>query len=173
MNRIGQLSAETSRIQAYPILASELQCAVAFSGGWVQPVEVTKDGTLQKIETSQTSKDRRSGMSILIVEDNEINQLVLLKQLEILGYPTAVARNGEEGLAKWQGGSFDLILSDCHMPIMDGFEMTQILRQHEGQYPRARTHIDVITANALQGEADRCYASGMDSFPVKLLEIRS
>ena len=67
----------------------------------MQPVDVTKDGTLQKIEISQTSKNRRSGMSILIVEDNEINQLVLLKQLEILGYPTAVARNGEEGLAKW------------------------------------------------------------------------
>ena len=70
------------------------------------------------------------------------------------------------------GGSFDLIFSDCHMPIMDGFEMTQILREHEGQYPRARTHIVAITANALQGEADRCYASGMDSFPVKPLEIR-
>ena len=167
------MSAETSRIQAYPILASELQRAVAFAGGWMQPVDVTKDGTLQKIETSQTSKDRRSGMSTLIVEDNEINQLVLLKQLEILGYPTAVARNGEEGLAKWQGGSFDLILSDCHMPIMDGFEMTQMLRQHEGQYPRARTPIVAITANALQGEADRCYASGMDGFLIKPLEIRS
>ena len=90
----------------------------------MQPVDVIKDGTLQKIETSQTSKDRRTGMSILIVEDNETNQLVLLKQLEILGYPTAVARNGEEGLAKWQGGSFELILSDCHMPIIDGFETT-------------------------------------------------
>ena len=90
----------------------------------MHPVDVIKGGTLQKIENSQTSKDRRSGMSILIVEDNEINQLVLLKQREILGYPTAVARNGEESLAKWQGRSFDLILSDCHMPIMDGFEMT-------------------------------------------------
>ena len=97
------MSAETSQIQVYPILASELQRAVAFAGGWIQPVDVIKDGTLQKIETSQTSKDCRSGMSTLIVEDNEINQLVLLKQLEILGYPTAVARNGEQDLAKWQG----------------------------------------------------------------------
>ena len=59
------------------------------------------------------------------------------------------------------------------MPIIVGFEMTQTLRQHEGQYPRDRTPIVAITANALQGEPDRCYASCMDGFLVKPLEIRS
>ena len=109
----------------------------------------------------------------MVVEDNEINRLVLLKQLETLGYPTLVAQNGEEGLEKWRGGSFDLILSDCHMPVMDGFEMTRMLRQLEAKHHRARTPIVAITANALQGEADRCYASGMDAFLVKPLEIKS
>jgi signal transduction histidine kinase/ActR/RegA family two-component response regulator len=173
VNRIGQLSAEMSRIQAFPILVSELQRAVAVAGGWVQPAETTKKSALQKIETSPESKDQRSEMLILVVEDNEINRLVLLKQLETLGYPTLVAQNGEEGLEKWRGGSFDLILSDCHMPVMDGFEMTRMLRQLEAKHHRARTPIVAITANALQGEADRCYASGMDAFLVKPLEIKS
>ena len=173
VNRIGQLSAEMSRIQAFPILVSELQRAVAVAGGWVQPAETTKNSALQKIETSPESKDQRSEMLILVVEDNEINRLVLLKQLETLGYPTLVAQNGEEGLEKWRGGSFDLILSDCHMPIMDGFEMTRMMRQLEAKHHRARTPIVAITANALQGEADRCYASGMDAFLVKPLEMKS
>jgi len=173
VNRIGQLSPGISRIQAFPILVSELQRAVAVAGGWVQPAETIKDNTRKNTETLKDSKDRRSEMSILVVEDNEINRLVLLKQLETLGYPTLVAQNGAEGLEKWQSGSFDLILSDCHMPIMDGFEMTQMIRQHEAEHHRARTPIVAITANALQGEADRCYASGMDAFLVKPLEMKS
>ena len=57
-----------------------------------------------------------------MVEDNEINQIVLLKQLEILGYPAVVAKNGLQGLEMWQDKIYDVILLDCHMPVMDGFE---------------------------------------------------
>jgi signal transduction histidine kinase/ActR/RegA family two-component response regulator len=173
INLLGAVNNHTSRIQVHPILGSELLWAISVAAGRAQPTKIQTGYVRSVVEISQSIKDRRSSKSILIVEDNEINRLVLLKQLETLGYSTFVAKDGKEGLRKWRDGSFDLILSDCHMPVMDGFEMTRALRSYELEHNQSPIPIVAVTANALHGEADRCFANGMDEYLVKPLEIKS
>lgn len=171
-DRLGSLDDKTYRVQVFPMLVSELHQAIAFLMGRVSVDRGNK--TAPKTELpSEKKKEARSKFSLLLVEDNEINRTVLLKQLEILGYPADVAKNGREGLEKWENGSFDLILSDCHMPLMDGYEMAGAIRQIEEASSRSRTPIVAITANALKGEADKCYAAGMDDYLAKPVEIKA
>lgn len=116
----------------------------------------------------------RSELKVLLVEDSVINQKVILTQLEKLGYSATVANNGRDGFDTWFKDSFDLILSDCHMPVMNGLEMTAEIRKVEENENRMRTPIIAITANALAGEAERCSAVGMDGYlskPVRLTEL--
>ena len=107
---------------------------------------------------------RCAALTVLVVEDNEINHTAMLKQLEVLGYSAVVARNGWKGLHKWQSNWFDLVLIDCHMPIMDRFEMTQTIREEEIETCLERTLIIAVTANALDGKAAKCLASGMGGY---------
>ena len=97
----------------------------------------------------------------------------MLKQLEILVFNADIARNGQEGLTMWQEDSYDVILSDCHMPVLDGFEMSRALRHIEKENIVSRTPMIAITANALKGEADKCFASGMVDYIAKLVEIKT
>lgn len=108
-----------------------------------------------------------------MVEDNEINQVVLSKQLEILGFPHDIASNGAEGLKRWRSGDFHLVLTDCHMPIMDGFELTAEIRETEKSLQMPPTPIIAITANALEGEAERCLQAGMDGYLAKPIELNA
>ena len=105
---------------------------------------------------------------ILIVEDNLINQKVLRRLMERLGYAADLAGNGVEALQKWSEGNYLFILMDCQMPEMDGFEATREIRLREG--PTKHTPIIAVTANAMLGDREKCLASGMDAFvpkPVK------
>jgi len=110
----------------------------------------------------------------LLVEDNEINIAVITTQLKMLGYQADIAKNGAEGLDRWKAGEYDIVLTDCHMPVMDGFQMTGKIRDAENSASTAKTPIIAITANAMQGEADRCIQAGMDDYlakPVGLDEL--
>jgi len=116
----------------------------------------------------------RQGRLILVADDNETNQKVILQQLRVLGYTADVASNGKEALQRFQGCRYGLVLTDLHMPQMDGYELTAAIRAAE---PGARhTPIVALTANALQGEADRCRAAGMDDYlskPVLLASFKA
>lgn len=117
-----------------------------------------------------------SGLRVLVVEDNAVNRLVIERQLLSLGFSVSVAEDGERGYEKWQGGEFALVLSDCHMPVMNGFEMTEAIRVYEADQGLDRIPIVAITANALDGEEDRCYAAGMDAYlskPVRLDDLKA
>ncbi len=102
--------------------------------------------------------------SILVIEDNYVNQQVIMRQLENLGYQAEIASNGKEGLARFKNGSFSLLLCDCHMPEMDGFAMVEALRLHERETRQPKTPVVAITANALSGEGEKCLASGFDDY---------
>ena len=113
---------------------------------------------------------RKTGRLILAVEDHPVNRQVLMRQLHTLGYAAEMAENGVEALKKWQDGGYALVLTDCHMPEMDGFELTAAIRAAE-EATGAHTPIIAATANALQGEAENCLRAGMDGYiakPVKL-----
>ena len=111
---------------------------------------------------------------ILVAEDNEINQKVLLRQLALLGCTAQVACNGLEALAFWRRGDYALLLTDLHMPQLDGYELATAIRQGEGS--GQRMPIVALTANALKGERKRCCDLGMDDYmtkPVQLANLKA
>ena len=110
-------------------------------------------------EPAQTSA---TGARVLLAEDNLVNQSLALAHLRKLGYRVAVANNGVEALEAFQRESFDIILMDCQMPEMDGYEATRRIRALEAD--AHHVPIVAVTANAMQGDREACLACGMDDF---------
>jgi len=101
-------------------------------------------------------------MNILVVDDYPANLLLLERQLQTLGHRVTLAENGEIALAHWQAARFDLVITDCSMPVMDGHELTRRIRNLEAERGLAACRILGVTANAQAEERARCLASGMD-----------
>jgi two-component system sensor histidine kinase/response regulator len=110
---------------------------------------------------SSRSIERRPGFSILLAEDNEVNQLLASRVLEKLGHRVTIANNGEEAVAALAREHIDLILLDVQMPVMGGFEAAAAIRAEEADGAR-RIPIIALTANAMDGDRERCLAVGMD-----------
>jgi CheY-like chemotaxis protein len=108
---------------------------------------------------------------ILLAEDNPVNQKVAITVLKKLGLQADLARNGREALEAVKAASFDLILMDCQMPEMDGFEATRQIRRMED----GKVHVPIVamTANALAGDKERCLEVGMDDYVPKPITIES
>lgn len=120
---------------------------------------------------TQSTQEKR----LLLVEDNKINQLVAGKFLQKFGYQYDIAENGAEALERMETQAYDAILMDCQMPVLDGFETTKRIRLLEQSSQR---HVPIIglTANALEGDREKCLACGMDDFttkPIKIDELES
>lgn len=118
----------------------------------------------------------REGTLILLAEDHPTNRLVLQHQIRSAGYAAEVASDGEQALGRWSTGRYAMVLTDVHMPGLDGYELTEAIRRLEASLGRARTPIVAITANALEGEAERCLAAGMDDYlskPVTIPDLSS
>jgi CheY-like chemotaxis protein/HPt (histidine-containing phosphotransfer) domain-containing protein len=112
---------------------------------------------------------RNQGRLILLAEDNQTNQKVISRQLRVLGYLAEVAEDGEEDLAMWRNGDYKMLLTDCHMPVMDGYRLSETIRHEEPE--ETRMPIIAITADALKGTAQKCFASGMDDYLTKPLRL--
>ncbi|MDE2431472.1 MAG: response regulator [Burkholderiales bacterium] len=113
-----------------------------------------------------------SQISILVAEDNAVNQEVLRQQLRRLGLDCIVVDNGRQALAMLQQRRFDLLLTDCHMPEMDGYQLANAIRQTEVSQTSVHLPIIALTANALRDEAERCLNAGMDDYLAKPVELR-
>ena len=109
---------------------------------------------------------------VLLVEDVEVNQQVATIMLKKLGLTVDLACNGEKAIEFWRTTKYDLILMDCQMPVMDGFQATRAIR-HEEQQRDQHVPIVALTANALDSDRDNCLAAGMDDFLVKPFEEES
>ena len=101
---------------------------------------------------------------VLLVEDNPVNQEVAQAMLRELGVEVVSAWGGEEAMEKLAEDRFEVVLIDCQMPIMDGYATTRRFREWEKQHGRARTPVVAVTANALSGDPEKCFAAGMDHY---------
>lgn len=108
---------------------------------------------------------------ILVVDDNANNQLVTRVALEHFGYKAHIVDNGEEALKAYTSNFYDLILMDCRMPILDGYEATEAIREAERCRKLPRTPIVALTACALEGDREKCLAVGMDDYFTKPISL--
>jgi PAS domain S-box-containing protein len=112
----------------------------------------------------QKERELKTNAAILLAEDNSVNRTVALKHLAKLGFEADHVWNGLEVLEKIKTRRYDLILMDCQMPEMDGFQATQEIRRLESAQGTAPVHIVALTANAMAGDRDRCLAAGMNDY---------
>ncbi|MBI1907250.1 MAG: response regulator [Rhodocyclales bacterium] len=104
---------------------------------------------------------------LLLAEDNAMNRELALEMLADTGYRVSLVGNGREALAALAGASFAAVLMDCHMPELDGFEATRLLRRQEAETGRRRTPVIALTANAMSEDRERCREAGMDDYLAK------
>lgn len=149
----------------------------------IQNDSVPAEDSLENVNSESGSNSSNDGANkpfngqhILLVEDNKVNQLVAQHMLTQLGLQVDIRANGKEALEALNEGSYSLILMDCQMPEMDGFEATQRIRNGEAGDDYLSTPIVALTANAMQGDRERCLAAGMDDYiskPVEAEEFKS
>ena len=152
-------------IVRHPIVLSELHSCLARLSG----EEVPEDEKW----TSNKGLEKTIDAWILVVDDNETNQVVARGLLEKYVRHVEVASHGQEALIKLQHRSFDLILMDCQMPVMDGLEATSRIRQIQESPEKSSVPIVALSANAMKGEAERCRAAGMDDYLTKPLSPKA
>lgn len=148
--------------------------AIAAAAGRSSPdVEYDEDDNIlaNEIEPPSLEEAEKDGRLILLAEDNITNQKVILRQLNSLGYAVLIADDGELALKAMEERSFAVLLTDCHMPNMDGFNLTRQIRLLEQDTHNTRLPIIAITASALSEEVEECYEAGMDDFLSKPVEI--
>lgn len=132
-----------------------------------------KESSQKEGETTEESpQDRKLDASILLVDDQIINRMVLTDMLEVMGCAIDTAENGQEALDMIveSKNKYDIVLMDCMMPIMDGFVATRKIREKEQDKSICNQKIIAVTANAMTGEKEQCIAAGMDDYiskPVK------
>jgi signal transduction histidine kinase/CheY-like chemotaxis protein/HPt (histidine-containing phosphotransfer) domain-containing protein len=155
------------------------ECAKLFSAVLLKPLRrsqlfgclsgaMTGAAIAQALEQSEgaisASAQRHAGPRILLVEDNPINLEVAVGLLESLGCSIQTADNGRMAIEAMNGGSYDAVLMDCQMPVMDGLSATAEIRRRELGTGKPRVPIIAVTANAMEGDRERCLAAGMDDF---------
>ena len=151
-------------------LAKPISQGLLFETLYTAAVET---GPRAEEETEEAVPDETFEGRVLVVEDNPVNQTVARKLLGSLGLEVSVAANGLEAIEATSETRFAMIFMDCQMPLMDGFEATAVIRSLEDE----GEHIPIVamTANALQGDRERCLRAGMDDYlakPVAKSELR-
>jgi two-component system, sensor histidine kinase and response regulator len=168
--RAGEASSDTplqpgiAALVAKPVRRADLYACIAAALGAVE----------QSTQTRQTAPQPAPaiGARVLVVEDNRINQQICLAMLRGFGCEADIANNGREGRDAAVQREYDVVLMDCQMPEMDGFAASAAIREHEAHVnvtrpagtPERRVPIIALTANAMEGDRNRCLAAGMDDY---------
>lgn len=151
------------RVWAWPLHLDSLLAGLATAAG-------RKPANERKAQATVLPPPDDSQL-ILVAEDNSVNQEIIRRQLQHLGYDCVITDNGQSALEHWRARPYGLLLTDCYMPDMDGITLTKTIRQHEQADSLPRLPIIALTANAMRGEAERCIQAGMDDYLSKPLQL--
>ena len=168
------LSDDTLQLDMNSLSRTTFLNAVSGSAGLIEPDLGTKEEkTNLETNTILSSEDAAlKGTLFLVAEDNPVNQRVLNHQLNLLGFSAEIANDGQEALEMWkQGhGKYSLLLTDCHMPRMDGYDLSREIRNLE---ENSESHLPIIaiTADAMKGTKQTCLDAGMDDYITKPLQV--
>jgi signal transduction histidine kinase/CheY-like chemotaxis protein len=167
-NRLVALMGGGIEVGSEPGRGSSFSFTACFgrSHGPVQPRRAVDRETVTAQHCQGNQEGGGRGLSVLVAEDNVINQKVLESLLRSAGYRVQLANDGQEAVAAWRRYTFDLILMDVQMPLMDGLEATRLIREHE-RSTGDRIPIIALTAHALEGDRERCLNAGMDEYVAK------
>jgi CheY-like chemotaxis protein len=160
-------------LEAYlskPIRAEELQAAVLCAAGPRESGASAPLITRHSLAQAQHARAPAAPLRILLAEDNPVNQKLALTLLQKRGHTVQLAGNGREAVACFSAGSFDLILMDMQMPVLDGLEATRQIRELEN-LRGGHVRIVAMTANAMSGDRDACLEAGMDDYLAKPLKV--
>ncbi len=168
---VSSLSPETAATEADVAATEETSAATDLPETLSETVRETDETNGE----TPSSPPPVTGGKVLVVEDTHINQKVVMNQLKLLGYTAACVNNGQEALDQLQQQSFDIILMDCQMPVLDGYRATQRLRSWEREGDR-HTVVVGLTAHAMEGDREKCLDAGMDDYlakPVTMEKLKS
>jgi CheY-like chemotaxis protein/nitrogen-specific signal transduction histidine kinase len=155
---------EGLRLSANPL---KWQAVLRICQAALEPLASTPRATMAPVASKPPAAGR-----ILVAEDHPISQVLIRRQLDLLGWPCDVVGDGHAALAALRQHDYALLLTDCQMPLMDGYELATAWRRHESSLPGAkRLPIVAMTANALDGEIERCRAAGMDDYLSKPAQL--
>ena len=157
--------AQTVKVDGNVLTRQTLFQAVAIAVGRM-PVDIDaqpSDSDAATFIAPSRINARRQGKLILVAEDNETNQQVIQRQLNLLGFAADIASDGQAALERWRTGDYELVLTDLHMPKMDGYALTHAIRAEENNAHR-HTVIIALTASVRKGEDLRCGVAGMDDY---------
>ncbi|WP_176465166.1 transporter substrate-binding domain-containing protein [Pseudomonas sp. Irchel 3E20] len=156
------------RLQLHSVVGKGTRIDVSLDVPALQPLDETPPAVVEPAAAGPS-------LSILVVDDYPANRLLLSRQLAYLGHRVMLAEDGEQGLELWRAHPFDVVITDCHMPQMDGYDLTRALRHEEQARGRAPGLIFGFTANAQAQEKIRCMEAGMDDClfkPILLADLR-
>jgi PAS domain S-box-containing protein len=165
-----------SWVEKNPLLPSEFLHAVKVALGQAGEVKQNQEKPQLALGVKPPSREaaEAEGSLILVAEDNLISQEVIRRQLNLLGYAVDLAENGSCALEKCKMHRYGLLLTDCHMPKMDGYDLTKSIREMEVD-SKTRLPIVALTANVMQSDTNNCLEAGMDGYlfkPVELDELK-
>ncbi|MCU0647533.1 MAG: response regulator [Gemmatimonadaceae bacterium] len=140
-----------------PVRRAELQRAILQALGSVTPSRQGSAATSTPLATPHRGR-------VLLAEDHPVNQEVAVAMLTRLGYAVDVADSGATAVERVRAQAYDVVLMDCQMPVLDGFEATAVIRRMEAETGERRSPIVALTANTMEGDRERCLAAGMDDY---------
>ena len=159
------------KVSVSPLRYEDLVSCVAIGANLLSVEELVRSGdrrdTPRRVAPS-TEESESVGRLVLVAEDDEINREVLCEQLQVLGYACIAVENGLEALELFEKRRFALVLTDYHMPGMDGFGLTEAIRSGDSG---SDVPIVMVTSNAMPGEEERCLDAGMDAYLIKPVRL--
>jgi CheY-like chemotaxis protein len=155
------------------LMGGEIAAASELHKGSTFTFNVTLPVAKMTVNTVTSPALRVDSLSVLVAEDNPVNQLIVDAMLKQLGHTVTLAADGRRALSALAQNDFDLVLMDCNMPELDGLEATRLLRAGQAGVRDANVPVIALTANAMDGDRDTCLAAGMTDFLPKPVSIQA